>query len=236
MDPIRWVPPGTTSLLDVGCNVGELLTDCRALYPAIRLSGVEINSVALHEARQTLPEASLFLAGAHDMPFADGCFDCLTCIEVLEHIPDESRKQALGEMRRVLRRGGRLILRVPHKGMFAFLDSNNLRFRVPKLYGALLKQGRRDAGYPRGSEDVVWHHHFSKEELHDLLGDGWELEFSRTGGLLLMPISDIASWPFYRLRRTNNAIYRTLQRISNFDVNCDYGEASFDILLVLKRA
>jgi SAM-dependent methyltransferase len=236
MNPIRWVPSRTSSLLDIGCNVGELLSDCRQLYPTMRLTGIEINRVALDKARQNLPDAHLCMAGADNLPFADASFDCVTCIEVLEHIPAELRKQSLGEMRRVLRSGGRLILRVPHAGMFAFLDSNNLRFRMPKLYGAILKQGRRDAGYLRGSADVVWHHHFTREELHALLADGWELEASRTGGLLLMPVSDIALWPFYRLQRTNNVLYRTLQWISAFDIGCDYGNASFDILMVLRRA
>jgi SAM-dependent methyltransferase len=235
MSPIRWVPSQTSSLLDIGCNAGELLSDCRELYPAMRLSGIEINRVALDSARQTLPDAHLCMAGADNLPFADASFDCVTCVEVLEHIPAGLRKQSLGEMRRVLRTGGRLILRVPHAGMFAFLDSNNLRFRMPRLYSTLLKEGRRDAGYPRGSADVVWHHHFTREELHELLGDGWQLESSRTGGLFLLPVSDIALWPFYRLQRTNNVLYRTLQRISAFDIGCDYGKASFDILLVLRR-
>jgi SAM-dependent methyltransferase len=235
MHPVRWIPPDATSLLDIGCNVGELLTYCGALYPEIKLAGVEINPAALAKARENLPNADLHGVGAEELPFSDASFDCVTCIEVIEHIPAKLRKQALAEMRRVLRPGGRLVLRVPHAGLFAFLDSNNLRFRMPRLYKTFLKNGRRDAGYAGGSEDIVWHHHFSREELHELLGDGWELESSRTGGLLLFPISDIALWPFYRLQRTNNVLYRALQRIANFDIGCDYGSASFDILMVLKR-
>jgi len=235
MHPVRWIPSDTTSLLDIGCNVGELLTYCQALYPATRLSGIEINSDALAKARQSLPGADLRAASAEQLPFPDSSFDCVTCIEVLEHIPAKTRAQALAEMRRVVRPGGRLVLRVPHAGLFAFLDSNNLRFRMPRLYRALLRNGRRDAGYAGGSEDIVWHHHFTREELRELLGDGWEVESSRTGGLLLFPISDLALWPFYRLQRTSNVMYRALHWISNFDIGYDYGRASFDILLVLRR-
>lgn len=235
MNPIRWVQSTGLSLLDIGCNVGELLRGVREGYPGIRLFGIEINRVALVKARQTLPDACLCLAGADVLPFANASFDCVTCIEVLEHIPPEQRKRSLEEMRRVLRSGGRLILRVPHAGMFAFLDSNNFRFRMPKLYRAILKQGLRDPGYARGSEDIVWHHHFTRKELEELLGDGWELESSRTGGLFLFPLSDIALWPFYRLGRMNNILYRALQWICAFDMGVDYGRASFDILMVLKR-
>jgi SAM-dependent methyltransferase len=235
MHPIRWIPRDATSLLDIGCNAGELLAYCGAFYPAMRLFGVEINSVALAKARENLPNADLQAAGAGKLPFPDAHFDCVTCIEVLEHIPAGMRRQALAEMQRVVRPGGRLVLRVPHAGLFTFLDSNNLRFRLPRVYKALLRNGRRDAGYARGPEDIVWHHHFTREELHELLGDGWKLEASRTGGLLLFPISDIALWPFYRLQRTNNVLYRALHWLSDFDMGCDYGSASFDILMVLQR-
>jgi len=54
MHPIRWIPSAATSLLDVGCNVGELLEYCHKLYPAMRLAGVEITDAALEKARQRL--------------------------------------------------------------------------------------------------------------------------------------------------------------------------------------
>ncbi|HXT64678.1 MAG TPA: class I SAM-dependent methyltransferase [Pyrinomonadaceae bacterium] len=235
MQPVRWVPRETNSLLEVGCNVGEHLGSCAAIYPQIELSGIDINPAAVAKARENLPHADLREGSAAQLPFSDSSFDCVMCIEVLEHIPSSLRKQALDEIRRVVRPGGRFLLRVPHAGMFAFLDSNNLRFRMPRLYRALLGEGRRDAGYSGGSADVVWHHHFSRVELDSLLAEGWELEASRTGGLLLFPLTGIALWPFYRLRRTNNSMYRFLHRIAAFDIARDYGAASFDILLVLKK-
>jgi SAM-dependent methyltransferase len=42
------------------------------------------------------------------IPFADGAFDLVTCVSVIEHIPDY--KRALAEMVRVLAPGGRLLL------------------------------------------------------------------------------------------------------------------------------
>lgn len=235
MHPIRWVSDVDASLLDVGCNTGELLEYCRRLYPTISLAGVEVNPQALSKAQQNLPDADLHLTGADNLPFPDERFDCVTCIEVLEHIPAKQRARALQEMRRVLREGGRLILRVPHSGMFAFLDSNNFRFRLPLLYRLLLGRGRRDAGFVGGSKDVVWHHHFTREEILTLASVGWKIEAVRTGGLLLFPLGDIAAWPFYRFGNTNNRFYRAINRIMDFDLGCDYGAASFDMLIVLRR-
>jgi SAM-dependent methyltransferase len=235
MHPIRWIPPAATSLLDVGCNVGELLEYCHKLYPLMHLAGVEINRAALERARQRLPFTELYSSSAVEMPFADQSFDCITCIETLEHIPAQLRKQCLREIRRVLKPGGRFVLRVPHAGIFAFLDSNNLRFRLPSVYRRLLKKGRRDAGYARGSDDVVWHHHFTRDELFELLGDDWQLEASRTGGLLLLPLTDFLLWPFYRTQRTDNIFYRALHSLAEVDIGWDFGKASFDILFVLKK-
>jgi SAM-dependent methyltransferase len=159
----------------------------------------------------------------------------VTCIEVLEHIPEERRPAALVEMGRVLRPGGLLILRVPHAGAFAWLDSNNVRFRLPRLYAALVGTGQRDGGYAHGSRDVVWHHHFTRSEVEALAGPGWSVTGERRGALFLLPLVDWACWPLYRLRRIDNPVFRGLQRIAAFDIGHDYGQASFDMLLALRR-
>jgi SAM-dependent methyltransferase len=236
MHPIAWVPADADALLDVGCNVGEFLGHCREVHPALRLAGVEVNAAALQEARRRLPDAVLCRAGAEGLPFADAAFACVTCIEVLEHIPADRRARALAEMRRVLRPGGRLVLRVPHAGLFAVLDPNNFRFRAPGLYAAVVGRGRRDDGYAGRSHDVVWHHHFTRGELLDLAGAGWELEACRTGGCLLMPLADVARWPLLRLRRYDSPLLRALNALARWDLGLDYGRASYDILLALRKA
>lgn len=48
------------------------------------------------------------VADAHDLPFEDERFDVILCTEVLEHL--HTPHAAISEMRRVLKRGGMLIL------------------------------------------------------------------------------------------------------------------------------
>ncbi len=50
-------------------------------------------------------------ADVQDLPFRDASFDAVKATEILEHVPDVMR--ALGECRRVLRRGGSLVITVP---------------------------------------------------------------------------------------------------------------------------
>ena len=42
-----WIDPKGQSLLDVGCNVGELLIDAASRMPAMRLAGVDVNATAI---------------------------------------------------------------------------------------------------------------------------------------------------------------------------------------------
>lgn len=235
MEPLRWLPPETTALLDVGCNVGDFLTECARHYPGMRLSGIDVNAEAVAKARSRLPSADLHVLEGESLPFADSSFDCVTCIEVLEHIPEDERVAAVREMHRVLRPGGLFLLRVPHAGTFAFLDSNNVRFRLPSLYRVVIRRGMRDKGYRDGADGVVWHHHFTRQELLAVAGEGWEVERTQYGGLFLFPLMDWLSWPFYRLRWYDNLLLTTFHRIAYMDYSWDFGTASYGILLLLRR-
>lgn len=234
MAPWLEIPPEAGAMLDVGCNAGEFLSHLRKLYPRLKLFGVEIDKDALEYARGQLPAADLRLADATSLPFPDAIFDCVSCMEVLEHIPVERRPQALSEMRRVLKPSGRLLLRVPHAGVFAFLDPANMRHRFPRLYRLLISEGLRDKRYPGGARDIVWHHHFSLDELSELAGPQWELIGVRRGGLFLLPLLDFLSWPFYRLGMTGTRLFRSLAALKRWDYDRDWGSASFDMLVVLQ--
>ena len=231
MNGLFWINPEGSSLLDLGCNVGELLGAAASRYPGLKLAGVDVNQAA----RRNVPQADLRQCDGPLLPFADNSFDHVTCIEVIEHIPAAMRPATIGEVWRVLRPGGRFILRCPHSGIFQGLDANNLRFRFPRLYRSIVRRGRRDDGYPADSDGVVWHQHFSRDGLLDLIGSRFELEMTRYGGLILLPIGDLIRWPFYRLNRHQNPVLRMVDRVMAYDLGIDYGRASFTILLVLRK-
>jgi SAM-dependent methyltransferase len=235
MDGIAWIDPAATSLLDLGCNVGELLGAAASRYPQLKLAGVDVHQFAIDTARRNVPQAELHRYDGPAVPFADASFDHVTCIEVLEHIPAELRRATIDEVWRVLKPGGRFILRCPHAGTFQGLDANNLRFRFPQLYRSIIRKGRRDDGYRENSNGVVWHQHFSRDELIELTSPKFDVEATRYGGMVLLPLGDIIRWPFYRLNLHRNPVLKMIDRVMAWDLGIDYGRASFTILLILRK-
>ena len=235
MDTLDWIDPAATSLFDLGCNVGEALEAAAQRYPRLKLSGVDVNGAAIEYARRRLPQADLRQCDGPTLPFADDSFDYVTCIEVLEHIPQTLRRTTLREVWRVLKPGGKLVLRCPHAGIFQGLDPSNLRFRFPRLHRTIIRRGLRDDGYRDAADGVVWHHHFNRDELLDLLGPGFELEAQRYGGMLLVPLGDLMRWPFYRRRIYHHPVLRMIDRVIAWDLAISYGRASYVILLVMRK-
>ena len=101
--------PGTR-LLEVGCGVGAVLAVLGQEYPGIKLFGVDIEQKQLDFARGHLEragvEATLRQADALALPFADGSFDHVWMMWLLEHVADPPA--ALREARRVLVPEGRI--------------------------------------------------------------------------------------------------------------------------------
>ena len=61
--------------------------------------------------QRTHPELSM-VADIQKLPFGEGSFETVLCVEVLEHVPHP--QQAAKELFRVLKPGGHLIVTVPH--------------------------------------------------------------------------------------------------------------------------
>ena len=79
------------------------------------MAGVDPSEVALERARAAHPELD-FTPPSPDggLPFADGSFDVVVCLNVLEHVADTQR--LMSETRRVLRPGASIAIAVPDHG------------------------------------------------------------------------------------------------------------------------
>ncbi|HEY4346607.1 MAG TPA: class I SAM-dependent methyltransferase [Gaiellaceae bacterium] len=104
------------ALLDIGYGSGVFLPELARRTN--RLVGVDV-----HAGRQGVAEMAAGLgiavelldASLFELPFDDGTFDALVCISVMEHLRE--LEPALAELRRVLRRGGLLVLGTPVRNL-----------------------------------------------------------------------------------------------------------------------
>ena len=109
LDAVR---PGER-VLDLGCGAGRFVAALRAA--GADAVGVELAEAALERARRNVPGADLrLLEPDGSLPLGHGEIDLVWCSEVLEHVPDTVA--LLTEARRVLKRGGRLLVTVPDHG------------------------------------------------------------------------------------------------------------------------
>jgi ubiquinone/menaquinone biosynthesis C-methylase UbiE len=94
------MPPGTR-VLDAGCGEGVIVEEYAA---RLGIEGVDLNyrSALVREGSLT------------ELPFADGTFDEVLCLDVLEHLAFDEQAAALGELHRVLRPGGGALVAVPN--------------------------------------------------------------------------------------------------------------------------
>jgi SAM-dependent methyltransferase len=86
----------------------------KALQPyATKIYGIDIEAEHLEIAAANAPGAYLQLAAAERLPYTANSFDLVLSHEVLEHVQDD--RQAVAEMVRVLKPGGRAVIFAPNR-------------------------------------------------------------------------------------------------------------------------
>jgi len=127
-------PRAEDHILEVGCGRGFVTERVQRL--CARTEGVDVNPEAVRHG----VAPNLRAMSAIGLDFANESFDKLYSFHTIEHVPELGR--ALGEMERVLRPGGRLMLVYPAepiRGLFAVpaamaLFHNPLRAREMHLH------------------------------------------------------------------------------------------------------
>jgi ubiquinone/menaquinone biosynthesis C-methylase UbiE len=101
------------AILEIGTGTGALIPRLWEMAPAARLVSVDLAHAMLDRAQQRCPDARLVQADSHALPFPSafagaGPFDLVVCHNSFPHFAESLA--ALGEMARVLRRGGHLLI------------------------------------------------------------------------------------------------------------------------------
>ena len=117
------VPRGG-QVLDAGCGSGRTLLE---LEPYGAVSGIELNDDAAEVARSR-GDFDVRIGRVEELPWEDRTFDLITCLDVIEHTPDDV--VALRELRRVSRPGAWLLLTVPaYQSLWSRHDEVNHHYR-----------------------------------------------------------------------------------------------------------
>lgn len=102
--------PGRARVLDLGCGTGELTERLAGEAGAGTVVGADFSLGMLQQAAAKTAGPGWIQADAARLPFRDGSFDAVVSTEAFHWFPDKA--VALGELRRVIAAGGRLVVAV----------------------------------------------------------------------------------------------------------------------------
>ncbi len=137
----RNLPKRARRALDIGCGTGMFLEELSR--HAKFVVGVDVSPEMLQVANVRRGKAALLLADADQLPFADGSFDAVVSVTLLQNMPDPAA--TVKEVMRVLKLGGTAILTVLKR-----------KHQQAELEGWVRKAGMRlvRSGEIEGSEDT----------------------------------------------------------------------------------
>lgn len=154
-------------VLDLACGTGRFLLQLQRALPGARLYGVDLSPNYVDRARALLadvPEVTLLADDAEALPFRDGLFDVVTSVFLFHELPRDVRRRVLGEARRVLRPGGRLVVcdsaqRADASELAFFLDAFGDLYHEP-YYKSYLADDLEALFHEAGFVEVTARSHF----------------------------------------------------------------------------
>eukprot|EP00245_Coleochaete_scutata_P017333 TRINITY_DN8462_c0_g2_i1.p1 TRINITY_DN8462_c0_g2~~TRINITY_DN8462_c0_g2_i1.p1 ORF type:complete len:489 (+),score=63.61 TRINITY_DN8462_c0_g2_i1:180-1646(+) len=143
-----------TTLLELGCGAGRLLTFIKDNYPRLNTVGVDLSRSFLDKARKNLDyfdefkkstgegqactPTTFIQSPAHDLPQLSHSVDVVSCSNLFHELPPSARKMVVAEAFRVLKPGGIFIFQDPvqksdNSPLFAFAYKFPTRYHEPYM-------------------------------------------------------------------------------------------------------
>lgn len=107
-------------LLDVGCG-GGFVSNALSAHGIAQVTGIDLSPSSLDVARRwdRTARVNYVIGDAYHLPMADSSFDCVTALDVLEHV--ENPALVIKECARVLRPGGLFLFQTLNRNWVAGL-------------------------------------------------------------------------------------------------------------------
>jgi ubiquinone/menaquinone biosynthesis C-methylase UbiE len=104
-------------VLDLGCGNGRYLLPLSRKYDSV---GIDVSVNAVLRARSYLLKSNIqsskhtecLVSSITALPFLENSFDAALCLGVLQHLLEDERKQAISEIKRVMKSGSSLVLEI----------------------------------------------------------------------------------------------------------------------------
>lgn len=182
------------SLLDFGCRNGDFLFEIDKSGLFQFTYGVDLDKSAIDTAKlrgtKTLFE-HIKKNHKFDSSYEDS-FDIITVIGVIEHIHDQD--SVIVELARLLKPKGLMIVAVPGRHIFSFLDMGNWKFKFPKMHKFFVRFSISESEYQSRyvsnefgcigdiEAEKAYHEHFSFDSLNALLNRTQKFEIIDVDG------------------------------------------------------
>ncbi len=185
VDP--FLDPSTGDVLEVGCGTGFFTHHAAIRLPGTPVTGLDIDAQRIEFARSMydVPNLSFQHGDLTSLPFEDDRFDLVFCRFVLVHYPNPD--EALREMRRVTRPGGRIVVYdMIHDGVWFSPSKPAFDELLSKTLAAMRERGMepdqglhlpvamRCAGLREVQTRVIPHHAMSGEQLFEDHRANWK--------------------------------------------------------------
>ena len=120
-------------VLDCGCGTGPMIELLHEKYPDKHYTGLDLTPEMIHVAQAKNLSNTEFLVGdSENLPFEDDSFDAVICANSFHHYPNP--QDFFNSTYRVLRKGGRLILRDYTSSSFVVWLMNHRHGRKSRLH------------------------------------------------------------------------------------------------------
>jgi SAM-dependent methyltransferase len=157
-------------ILDFGCGDGKYYDYFKQFIENDKIHGVEISQIRVSRCHSLGWEKVLKVDPLQPLPFPDSFFDVINFDQVIEHISRSDIEFYLKELKRVLARGGAIVLMTPNYPVKRFYDA----------YNAL-----RLLDFQRLKDDPTHVSKYGFRTLHALLQQHFTtVTLSHTGGIL----------------------------------------------------
>lgn len=147
----------SSAVVDIGCESGNISASLVSSCRRVVLMDVDEGVLRTIHNRWKGRSVTCLAGDVYKIPFASGSIDRIICTEVLEHLVRP--QEALSEIERVLKRGGKALISIPNDHLILWVKRKLIRAGLSKALGNL------SPGLPMGHLHV-----FSKESLASLLG------------------------------------------------------------------